>query len=169
MTKLRAIFPSLPSGHTIFCDDIREEIGGKVTIVGVYSLYLYPAEIPCTIPKICMSIEYREEVFNSDTIVFKVIFEEIEDSIKIVPNSPRKNIGIETVLVEMSIPIPPDAVAPKPKDFMMRQSRLNLQISPFPIRTRGLLKVRAYRRDEEIRLGTLIIDRAPPQETDPEI
>jgi hypothetical protein len=164
MTKLRSIFPSLPSGHTIFCDDIREEIGGKVTLVGVYSLYLYPAEIPCAIPKICLSIEYREEVFNSDKIVFKVIFEEIEDNIKISPSSPRKKTGIETVLVEMPVEIPPDAVAPKPKGFMMRQSRLNLQISPFPIQTRGLLKVRAYRRDEEIRLGTLIIDRAPPQE-----
>lgn len=169
MTKLRSVFPSLPSGHTIFCDDIREEIGGKVTLVGVYALYMYLAEIPCVIPKICLSIEYREEIFNADPILFKVIFEEIDDSVKIAPEAPRKKMGSENVLVEMPMQIPPDAVRPKPKDFMMRQSRLNLHISPFAIQSRGLLKVRAYRRDEEIRLGALIVDRAPQQEAETEI
>jgi hypothetical protein len=33
-------------GYTIFCDDIREEIGGKVSLIGIYAgtMHAYPVD-----------------------------------------------------------------------------------------------------------------------------
>ena len=46
--------PSTPTGSTIFCDDIRYEINGKVTLVGVYAAdMVLPNDFPVTLPKIC--------------------------------------------------------------------------------------------------------------------
>lgn len=46
------------NGHieTLFCDDIRQEIGGKISLIGVYSGVLLVPEFPATLPKMCVWI-----------------------------------------------------------------------------------------------------------------
>src|SRR5579864_3625715 len=52
---------STPYGHTIFCDDIRFEINGKVTLVGIYAGdMVFGRELPATLPKFCLRIAYTE-------------------------------------------------------------------------------------------------------------
>ena len=41
---------------TTFCDDIRQEIGGKLSYMGVYSSDLYVGGFPITLPKFCVAI-----------------------------------------------------------------------------------------------------------------
>ena len=38
---------------TIYCDDVRHELGGKLSLIGVYNGQLYVQEFPVTIPKLC--------------------------------------------------------------------------------------------------------------------
>ena len=40
----------------IFCDDVRLELGNKVTLVGTYSSDMYVAEFPIFIPKLAVSL-----------------------------------------------------------------------------------------------------------------
>jgi hypothetical protein len=41
--------------ETLFCDDIRHEIGGKLSYIGVYSGGLFVPAFPVTLPKLCLS------------------------------------------------------------------------------------------------------------------
>ena len=42
--------------YLILCDDIRQEVGNKVTLVGIYGNQIYVSKFPYTFPKICMQI-----------------------------------------------------------------------------------------------------------------
>lgn len=43
--------------ETLFCDDIRHEIHGKVSFIGVYSSKMFVASFPVMLPKLCLSIK----------------------------------------------------------------------------------------------------------------
>jgi Family of unknown function (DUF6941) len=43
--------------QTIFCDDIRHEIGNKMSYIGVYSGTLIVQSFPVTLPKLCLSVK----------------------------------------------------------------------------------------------------------------
>jgi hypothetical protein len=38
----------------IFCDDIRHELGGKISLMGCYSEIMYVPDFPITLPKLCV-------------------------------------------------------------------------------------------------------------------
>lgn len=38
----------------VFCDDIRQEMGSKLSLIGVYNGQMYVPEFPVTIPKLCL-------------------------------------------------------------------------------------------------------------------
>ena len=42
--------------QTIFCDDIRHEVGGKLSYIGVYSGRLFVSKFPITLPKLCLAL-----------------------------------------------------------------------------------------------------------------
>src|SRR5262249_10273063 len=50
-------------GYTIFCDDIRVEVGGKLTYVGSYGgrMGVY-GTFPCVLPKIFLGIVYYQHL-----------------------------------------------------------------------------------------------------------
>lgn len=43
--------------ETLFCDDIRHEVGGKLSYIGVYSGGLFVPAFPVTLPKLCLSVK----------------------------------------------------------------------------------------------------------------
>lgn len=43
--------------ETIFCDDIRQEIGGKLSLMGIYSGALFVPAFPATLPKLCLLVK----------------------------------------------------------------------------------------------------------------
>ncbi len=43
--------------ETLFCDDIRHEVNGKVSFIGVYSGRLFVPAFPITLPKLCLSVK----------------------------------------------------------------------------------------------------------------
>ncbi len=50
--------------QTIYCDDIRQEVSGKLSYIGAYSTSLIVASFPITLPKLCVSIRIISPVQN---------------------------------------------------------------------------------------------------------
>jgi hypothetical protein len=46
--------------YAIVCDDIRQEIGNKLTFVGVYQDQIIVSRLPFTFPKLCFFIQYAD-------------------------------------------------------------------------------------------------------------
>lgn len=42
--------------YTDFCDDVREEVGGKFSLIGVYRSDLIVKKIPIVLPKFCIVV-----------------------------------------------------------------------------------------------------------------
>jgi hypothetical protein len=53
-------FKVQPYGVTIFCDDIRHEVGGKATYVGCYPdlWHVAASHFPITLPQLCLAVTY---------------------------------------------------------------------------------------------------------------
>lgn len=47
-----------PFLSTIYCDDIRQEIGGKLSLIGVYNGVMYVPRFPATLPKLWIMATY---------------------------------------------------------------------------------------------------------------
>ena len=44
-------------GYSIFCDEIRNEVGGKLSFVGCYNAVMFTAQaFPVTLPKFCIHL-----------------------------------------------------------------------------------------------------------------
>lgn len=43
--------------HATYCDDIRQELGGKLTLVGVYNSSLVVPAFPVVLPKLCLVLQ----------------------------------------------------------------------------------------------------------------
>jgi len=41
-----------PFLSTIYCDDVRQEVGGKLSLIGVYNGVMYIPQFPVTLPKL---------------------------------------------------------------------------------------------------------------------
>jgi hypothetical protein len=41
-----------PFLSTIYCDDVRQEVGGKLSLIGVYNDVMYVQQFPVTLPKL---------------------------------------------------------------------------------------------------------------------
>jgi hypothetical protein len=150
--------PLLPSGRTIFCDDIREETWGKYSLMGVYDGQMSVLTgIPVILPKFCFLIQYVEPMeiaktrkgdmiiqiyfpwddANSPAIVYPVPF---ESTVKNLP--PQKFDDDITPVFTVKVPI---------------------MVAGFEIKQAGLIRVRATLDGEIIKLGALeIIDQRVP-------
>jgi hypothetical protein len=137
-----------PYGTTIFCDDIRDELDGKKTYVGVYfgDMVLHGA-FPAVIPKFALAITYLEPLADPVSMVNIKVF---------VPGDGDNGD------VAVDVDLPPDRleeVGPEDIDpnAQYRVHLMHFRISPFVISKRGYVKVRAYVKGKEIRLGSIKI------------
>lgn len=135
---------NLPSGFTIFCDDIRQEINGKVTFVGIYANTLFIAdELPVNLPKLCMGIFFRQKPENSESFIVRVFG----------PNS-------DEAIHEFNLANSQDEF-PSMKEWEFKEWRMFFEAPGFPVNQEGKVKVRAYIGDDVYRIGALKIQRAP--------
>ena len=73
--------------ETLFCDDIRQEVAGKVSFIGVYSSMLFVQSFPVVLPKLCLAVKLvstandqmdriRLQVLKDDELVREMIVDE---------------------------------------------------------------------------------------------
>src|SRR5262245_49177154 len=56
--------PNNPDGYTIFCDDIRQEVGNKASLMGIYgSDLLVHQAFPTAMHRMGFYINYREDPY----------------------------------------------------------------------------------------------------------
>lgn len=68
-----------PFAQTLFCDDIRAEVGDKMSLMGVYRDILVLESIPHVLPKLGMMISLFQGCdAASDEVTFKVFLGEEE-------------------------------------------------------------------------------------------
>jgi hypothetical protein len=143
-------------GDVTFCDDIRNEVGGKITLVGVYPHVMYVhSDFPATLPKLGLLIKYSERL-----------------------DAPRENVELMVFLpgeleptVRGTLPIQELTTSSDTSEFEAPESELphyahvgvQVVFSPLLLKQQGSIIVRAVRAGEEIRLGRLSILRAKPK------
>ena len=71
----------------LFCEDIRQEVGGKMSLMGVLGNKLLVPQFPLHMPKFCLFIEWTEQLGKS-IVNLKVVTPK---------NEQPKNLQIEVV------------------------------------------------------------------------
>ncbi len=138
-----------PFGFVLFCDDIRQEQGGKVTLVGMYGPnMLFDAPFPITVPKLGIVVKYFERPAESTDPLQLVIFMPGDEDEKpsIVADVPRQQLR--------SLPGKPESN----QDELRWMATMNLVLSPITFTTLGRMKVRMRRGSDIINLGSLRIE-----------
>ncbi|WP_133170146.1 hypothetical protein [Kumtagia ephedrae] len=135
-----------PYGVTIFCDDIRSEIGGKHTFVGVYGANLIITQSkPVILPSVSIAATLVvPNEFKFSTMVYTLKKYAKEDDL----NSEDYDLLIERKWEPKNRSEIPGKIS---KHIEM------VSMSPFPVENDCLLASRAYFDDLEIKLGVLPI------------
>lgn len=137
-------------GYSIFCDDIRNEVGGKLSFIGCYNSVMFTSpDMPFVLPKFCI---HTHVVSPAEYPLSSVLLR------CYVP-------GIDEPIIEEPIDTPPIAEQKKlvselesgntaPRYIVASAS---LILSPFEVLGAGLISVRAVIGDmaEELSLGSL--------------
>jgi hypothetical protein len=149
-------------GFTLFGDDLRLEVGGKMSLMGLYQADLFfPSNItfPVTVPKFCMLIMYYEtRDAITDDITFKITF------------GPENATLIEFLILRKELndsraeQIFPEDTTPEDKERIFH-SRIPVGLSPFSISGLGRLRVRAHYSDGSIlKLGSIAVRQVSVEE-----
>jgi hypothetical protein len=135
-------------GHTIFCDDIRNEVDGKVTFVGVYSgTMIFGTPFPVQLPKFGIAVTLilaPDEDANYSFHVYLPGDEEGFPSIKF-----DSAFGAE----EKNLPLP-ELIGDDPRLAV----KLSGVFAPLVISGEGFIEVRAINGEEYLRVGRLKVN-----------
>jgi hypothetical protein len=147
---MNVIKPSTPYGWSLFCDDIRIEANGKQIYIGVYhgAMFIEPS-FPVRLPMFSVLIKYIEKIDESDQDVRFVI---------LVPG--QESPAFEALVKRSDIPPPTEEIL-SGKDDPGISFMVAAQFRDFVISEPGSIRVRVYRGDDEIRLGTLEVKLNP--------
>ncbi len=155
---MKSIAPITPYGYTIFCDDVRQETGGKTSHIGIYrDKLIVNKPLPASLPKFCLVIHYFERPGESTEPVNLHVY--LPGDAESEPTYNRK-MPIDDVRSQ--------TLEPERPGFDPLVSLIaHLMITPFILKSEGRIRVRAYRGDLEVRLGTLTVVSGPAEESMP--
>ncbi|WP_095058063.1 hypothetical protein [Pseudomonas sp. Irchel s3f7] len=135
--------------HSTYCDDIRQEVGGKITLVGIYAGQCLVPEIPCSLPKLCLVLNIsatRAAPVTSLTVVGAFAGTEVF-------TMALDKSQIEEIMAQ-SMKDRPDS-----KSMMLMLMGV---MSPFNVPAEGKLTLSVIANGEELYCEGLDISKAPP-------
>jgi hypothetical protein len=142
--------PPAPYGDVIFCDDIRMEVGNKLTFVGSYlGDMLVTQSFPVIIPKLCLAA--------------RIVLEPFQDPIPLIlrvwlPGAPQDAPTWEyTIQIDpKTFPAPPQEL---PEDGLPLRPNLgvNLEHYQIQINTSGYIEVVAEVSGIAFRIGRMYV------------
>lgn len=138
--------------ETLFCDDVRHEVGGKLSFIGVYSGGLFVPAFPVTLPRLCLSVKI---VTPADELLRVLNLRVLRD---------------EETLQEIALDEEQLAAASDSTEEMIEEQRKErVQMAQFmlvfsPIQFDGpcTLRVRVQTEDGELCGMALKVDQTPP-------
>jgi hypothetical protein len=124
--------------ETVFCDDIREEVGNKRSLMGIYHGEMFVQSVPILLPRLCFYINFVSDLtIQAGKVVIKVVKgadeEELMSTGVIEPE--------QTVTNENHLGVP----------YLTHRLTLAFGLSPFMINSETVIKVVA-----ETDLGKII-------------
>lgn len=146
-------------GFSLFCDDVRAEVGGKLSLMGLYQAdYLFQGELPFIIAKFSIFIMYYE--------LANTITSDIDFKVFLPGDDPEKPITIPFARKDFP-QISSDQANLDGEDDGERifHARIPVNLSPLMVTKEGRLKVRAHYSDGSIlKLGALHMRRLTAEE-----
>ncbi|VAX00378.1 hypothetical protein MNBD_GAMMA20-459 [hydrothermal vent metagenome] len=137
--------------QTIFCDDIRHEVSGKVSYIGVYSSELIVPSLPVILPKLCLSVKVVTPADRPLGALTMRVFKNEEV---------LQEIGIDEEQLNAASELS-DGMAEKEKKERVLSAQFMLVFSPIQFEERCVLRVRVQTEDEELQGIALRIVQAP--------
>jgi hypothetical protein len=138
--------------ETLFCDDIRHEMGGKLSFIGVYSGGLFVPAFPVTLAKLCLSVKI---VTPADEPLRSLKLRVLKD----------EDVLQEIVVDEAQLAAASDStedITEQPGNERIHVTQFMLVFSPILFDGPCILGVRAQTEEGEYRGMALRVDQAPP-------
>jgi hypothetical protein len=147
-------------GNAIFCDDIRMEIGGKLTFVGCYinDMYVH-SSFPVVLPKFCIAVNYWQRRSNLILpVVFWVFLPGDSEEKASLEFGTTEHVTEELVEQQRIMAIESGVEKPEFATFSTQ-----IALANFTILQPGYIKVRVRRKDQLVRIGILRVQSTPNQ------
>jgi hypothetical protein len=140
--------PNKPDGYTIFCDDIRQEVGNKSSLMGVYNTgeLVVHQELPQTL-RLGFYIVFREDPRSPIEPMALCIY---------APGDTDDKPAIKMDIEPKGPYKPPSEVG----EGTRRTFAVNL-VTEVPLKEPGRIKVRMMKKSVTVKLGTLKVTAAP--------
>jgi hypothetical protein len=141
---------------TLICDDIRSEIGNKISIVGIFDEAILPHNIPARLPKLCLY-----QLWEADHDIFS---EAERMRIELRGSALASIYSVEAIARKQPHGVAPDEPSRGPGGSAKR-GRLMLTFSPVEIVSEGDLEFVTYVKDshEPEHVHKLSVRRGPPK------
>ncbi|WP_288078996.1 hypothetical protein [Pseudomonas sp.] len=134
--------------HALYCDDVRHELGDKVSFMGVYSGKLLISDLPAILPKLCVALTLRSGL---DT-PFKSI---------VITGLYREQEVFVMNLNEQDVDRAKDSTPPSADSSALYVQILAI-MSPFQIEEPGRLDIKIIADGETLKVAALEIEAASP-------
>lgn len=131
----------------LFCDDIRNELNGKMSFMGVYGGQLYVASLPIALPKLCCALTVMSQI--DDQIKSLSIRGQLDESQLFAVDLNEQQIS--EILAQMQ----------PTKDAKGRMIQVIFAMAPFNIEKAGKLSIEIVADEKPIECPGLRIDLAP--------
>jgi hypothetical protein len=143
-------------GFSLFADDLRHELGGKFSLLGIYHADLIiPSDFPLVLPKFALLVKYFEDKgYFKDDIQIQIF----------LPGDDQDQPSITTIIPAAFRDNIPSAIEPEPDSDRLLAMTMPLLISPLEIKGEGFIKVRAVCSGTTARLGRLMVRKVLPSE-----
>lgn len=144
-------------GFALFGDDLRQEVGGKISLMGLYqSDFLFRGELPFVVAKFVILVMYYETVGATEgDIQFKIH----------LPGDEADKPSLEFPIPRATMPLLLAQLESEEDTDRIHHIRIPVVLSPLVIAREGLIKVRAHYEDGSIlRLGRLQVRALRPDE-----
>jgi hypothetical protein len=136
--------------QTIFCDDIRHELGGKVSYIGVYSGRLFLPTFPLALPKLCLAMN----IITPASRPFKKLKLSVLKDAEVLFENDLDDAQLSGAMEFLSN-----------SDMHIKDQLLSLHsviiFSPFTLESPCTIRVLAETEDGELRGAGLNIDQVP--------
>lgn len=147
-----------PFGSCIFCDDIRQEVGGKMSYMGAYYGALFAPSFPFTVSKFAIAVTFFEPLEMSVARTWNVpvkLFVPGDDNALASGEVPI--VSKEAIDAQLKSTLPDDLDIPKLVIY-----QLAFTMAPFIFQMPGRIKMRAIYSDTMIvKLGSLRVELSP--------
>lgn len=144
--------------YVIFCDDVRQEVGNKLTVVGMYTgdLLMHSPTMPAVLPKFCVLVTYIQSIAARRNAKLEIF----------LPGDPadKPTAAADVPMAD----IPTTGKNTRGEDSSMIIARMVIAFGPATFNQPGKIRVSMrYEDDTILQLGELNVVHTPPVQPEP--